>query len=62
MTNYDQQLNELKEGIRSSFSIEKEEFLAFREVLIQREEFKHFRGIAKQGGKVIYTYVTEARS
>lgn len=62
MSNYEQQLNELREGTLSSLTIEKEEFLAFRQVLVQMEDFKHFRGIAKQGGTVHYSYETEARS
>ncbi|MFC6038142.1 hypothetical protein ACFPYN_01630 [Paenisporosarcina macmurdoensis] len=62
MTTYEQQLEDLKEGIVTSITIEKEKFLEFREVLILREDFKHFRGIAKQGGIVIYTYEKSARS
>lgn len=62
MTTYEQQLEDLKEGTVTSITIEKEYFLEFREVLILREDFKHFRGIAKQGGIVIYTYEKSARS
>jgi hypothetical protein len=62
MTTYEQQLEDLKEGTVTSITIEKENFLEFREVLILREDFKHFRGIAKQGGIVIYTYEKSARS
>lgn len=62
MNTYIQQLDELREGIVSSISIGKEEFFEFREVLIQREDFKHFRGTAKQGGFVIYTYEANSRS
>lgn len=62
MNTYKQQLEDLKEGNISSITIEKEKFLEFREVLILREDFKHFRGIAKQGGIVIYTYEKSARS
>ncbi|WP_075617373.1 hypothetical protein [Paenisporosarcina indica] len=62
MSNYDQQLNELRVGTRTSLTIEKEDFLSFREVLVQMEDFKHFRGVAKQGGILIYTYEKEARS
>lgn len=62
MNTYEQQLVELKEGEITSITIEKENFLEFREVLILREDFKHFRGIAKQGGIVIYTYEKIARS
>lgn len=62
MNTYKQQLEDLKEGNITSITIEKEKFLEFREVLILREDFKHFRGIAKQGGIVIYTYEKSARS
>lgn len=62
MNNYEQQLEDLRSGKVLSISIEKEDFLAFREVLVQQEDFKHIRGVAKQGGIVIYTYEKEARS
>lgn len=62
MNTYEQQLEQLKEGYISSITVEKENFLEFRKELIQREDFKHFRGIAMQGGIVIYTYEKEARS
>jgi hypothetical protein len=62
MNTYQQQLEDLKDGTVTSITIEKENFLEFREVLILREDFKHFRGIAKQGGIVIYTYEKSARS
>jgi len=62
MSNYNQQLNELREGTRSSLTVEKQDFLSFREVLVQMEDFKHFKGVAKQGGILVYTYEQEARS
>ena len=62
MNTYEQQLEQLKEGYISSLEVEKENFLEFRKGLIKREDFKHFRGIAKQGGIVIYTYEKDARS
>ncbi|MEH7204067.1 hypothetical protein V7130_16315, partial [Bacillus safensis] len=31
-------------------------------VLVNQDDFKHFRGIAKHGGDVIFEYLTEARS
>jgi hypothetical protein len=55
-------LNELRDGIISELRIKKEDFLAFRMVLIKREDFKHFRGIAQQGGDIIYQYLQEPRS
>ena len=62
MNDFDRQLEELKVGSLPSITVEKEEFLAFREVLVLREDFKHFRGTAKQGGIVIYSYDNTARS
>jgi len=62
MSNYNQQLNELREGTRSSLTVEKQDFLSFREVLVQMEDFKHFKGVAKQGGILVYTYEQVARS
>lgn len=62
MNTYEQQLDDLKAGKLSSITIEKDDFLSFREVLVVREDFKHIRGTAKQGGNVIYTYDPEARS
>ncbi|MET0786873.1 MAG: hypothetical protein ABWX61_04610 [Paenisporosarcina sp.] len=62
MENFEQALQDLKEGIIDSISISKEDFLEFREILIKREDFKHFRGIAKQGGTVEYSYEDVARS
>lgn len=41
---------------------EAKEFLAFREVLVNRDDFKHFRGNAQHNGVIIYTYLEEARS
>lgn len=59
MAQYEKLLQELKDGSLSSLTITKEEFLAFREILIAREDFKQFKGIAKQGGKIVYTYEFE---
>jgi hypothetical protein len=55
-------LNELRDGIISELRIKKEDFLVFRTVLIKRKDFKHFRGIAQQGGDIIYQYMKEPRS
>ncbi|NLY79543.1 MAG: hypothetical protein GX072_06530 [Lysinibacillus sp.] len=56
MNKYKEMINQLKNGELESIEISKDEFLEFREVLVQDEMFKHFRGEAKQGGKVIYTF------
>ncbi|KOO49468.1 hypothetical protein ABE042_20125 [Viridibacillus arvi] len=62
MNSYNDMLDELKNGTRKDITIDKNEFYAFREVLVKREDFKHFRGVAKQGGQVIYQYMEVARS
>lgn len=59
---YDAKLDMLKNGEMKEIVIEKNDFIAFREVLIQREDFKHFSGNAKQGGQVVYTYLDTPRS
>ncbi|MEK5483714.1 hypothetical protein [Viridibacillus sp. FSL R5-0888] len=62
MNSYNDMLDELKNGTRKDITVDKDEFYAFREVLVKREDFKHFRGVAKQGGQVIYQYMEVARS
>ncbi|MDN7244354.1 hypothetical protein QWY16_13560 [Planococcus shenhongbingii] len=59
MANYDELLEQLKQGEISSLQIEKEDFLEFREILLKREDFKHFRGAAFHHGLTIYTYTEE---
>lgn len=56
MAHYEKMLQELKDGSLPFITISKEEFLMFREILIVRDDFKHFKGVAKQGGSVVYTY------
>jgi hypothetical protein len=58
MNTYEQQLEELRTGKLTSITIEKDDFLAFREVLVKREDFKHIRGIIGS----YHTYDFEARS
>ncbi|KQU10982.1 hypothetical protein ASG65_12790 [Bacillus sp. Leaf13] len=55
-------LDKLANGEMDEFRIKKEDFLGFREVLVKREDFKHFRGNAQHNGEIIYTYLEEARS
>ncbi|MED4452510.1 hypothetical protein [Metabacillus fastidiosus] len=55
-------LDQLRDGELLTHEVSKEDFLEFRKVLIKRDDFKHFRGIAQQGGSVIYEYLQEARS
>ena len=62
MNEYEQILEQLKEGEISSYQVKKEEFLMFRAVLVKHENFKHYRGEALQGGDIIYTYLAEQRA
>ncbi|KAA0546691.1 abortive phage infection protein [Bacillus sp. BGMRC 2118] len=55
-------LDKLRNREIEEYVVEKENFLSFREVLVNQDDFKHFRGIAGHGGIVTYTYVDEARS
>lgn len=41
--------------------IKKEDFLTFRQVLIEQDDYKSFRGIAKHGGNIIYEYLDVPR-
>ena len=62
MNEYEKILLQLKEGELSSYRVNKEDFLKFREVLVKHEQFKHFRGEAQQGGDIMYTYLAEQRA
>ncbi|MGG4489784.1 hypothetical protein [Metabacillus idriensis] len=55
-------LDSLKNGEIHEYHVPKDVFLPFRKVLVEREDFKHFRGIALQGGSVIYKYLQVPRS
>ncbi|CEG22309.1 hypothetical protein BN1080_01235 [Planococcus massiliensis] len=59
MTNYEEMLEQLKNGELESITIEKENFLEFRKILIERPDFKHFRGVAYHHGITVYTYTEE---
>lgn len=55
-------LNKLMTGELSEFYVTKENFMEFRQVLVKRQDFKHFRGIAQRDGNVLYQYLSEPRS
>ncbi|WP_071459262.1 hypothetical protein [Bacillus massilinigeriensis] len=55
-------LDSLKTGEFQEYYVSKDEFLPFREVLVGREDFKHFSGIAQRGGDVLYRYNEVERS
>ena len=62
MDKYTTILEQLKEGKIQQVEITKEEFLDFRSILTSHKNFKNYRGEAKQGGNIIYTYLSEPRS
>lgn len=55
-------LEKLKAGTLSEHYVRKEDFLAFREVLVKRKDFKHFRGIGQRGGDIVFEYQKQPRS
>lgn len=55
-------LDKLKNGELTEYFVSKEDFLSVRNVLVKREDFKNFRGVAKRGGDVLYTYLETPRS
>jgi hypothetical protein len=55
-------LDKLRDGELNEYHVFKDQFLSFRKTLVGRKDFKHFRGIAQQGGSVIYRYLKEPRS
>lgn len=62
MEQYKKMLDQLRNKEVASFEITKEEYLQFREILVKDEQFKHFRGEAKQGGNIVYTYLDVPRT
>lgn len=62
MEKYKDLLDQLRNGEIEKVEIAKAEYLAFREVLVQDHQFKHFRGEAKQGGNIVFTFLTEPRT
>ena len=62
MEQYKKILDQLRNKEVTSVEIKKEEYLQFRETLVKDEQFKHFRGEAKQGGNIVYTYLDVPRT
>lgn len=52
----------LKTGELKELVLSKEEFLAVRDQLTKRPDFKHFIGTARKGGEVSYVWSEEART
>ncbi len=55
-------LESLKNKEVEEIFVSKQDFMAFREVLVKREDFKNYRGVAQRGGDVIFQYMDESRS
>jgi hypothetical protein len=55
-------LDRLMTGELSEYYVTNDDFMEFRQVLVKRKDFKHFRGIGQRGGDILYQYVKEARS
>ena len=55
-------LNQLKNGEITDYVVTKDVFYTFREVVVNREDFKHFIGNAQRSGQVIYIYSETPRS
>ncbi|TFE03679.1 abortive phage infection protein [Jeotgalibacillus sp. R-1-5s-1] len=57
-----QMFEQLKNKEINEVFVKKEQFDEVREVLVARNDFKHFRGIAGHNGHTVYTYLDEPRS
>ncbi|WP_342430416.1 hypothetical protein [Neobacillus sp. FSL H8-0543] len=55
-------LDKLMTGETSEYYVKNDDFMEFRQVLVKRPDFKHFRGIGQRGGDVLYEYLKEPRS
>jgi hypothetical protein len=62
MENYKKMIEQLKNGEIKHIEVDKDEFLKFREILVNDEMFKHFHGEGKQGGNVVYTFLEIPRA
>ena len=62
MEKYKLMIDQLRNGEVSSIEINKAEYLQFREVLVKDIQFKHFRGEAKQGGNIVFTFLEVPRT
>ncbi|MDQ0176942.1 hypothetical protein [Bacillus chungangensis] len=50
-------LDQLRRGERKELLVEKEDFLFFRKILVEQDDFKNFYGTAKRGGDTLYRYI-----
>ena len=49
-------LDQLRSKELSSYHVRRDDFLAFREILVAQKDFLDFRGNAQHNGDTIYTY------
>ncbi|MCY7907942.1 hypothetical protein [Bacillus inaquosorum] len=57
-----EQIEQLRTGEIKELRVQKEDFLDFRAVLSKQDDFKYLRGIAQQGGDVVFQYLEQPRS
>ncbi|TMU87991.1 hypothetical protein FGG79_07745 [Bacillus sp. BHET2] len=57
-----EQLHLLRTREIEEVKVMKEDFLTFRSVLVTQDDFKQFRGIAQQGGNILFHYLDTPRS
>jgi hypothetical protein len=55
-------LDQLASNEVNQIEIQKDDFEIFRNVLVNRPDFKYFRGVAQRGGHIVYYYMDEPRS
>ncbi|MEK3887151.1 hypothetical protein [Bacillus sp. FSL K6-3431] len=54
-------IDQLRSKEIGHIEIKKEDFLTFRQVLVEQEDYKYFHGIARQGGNIFYEYLDSPR-
>lgn len=52
----------LKSKQLSEYFVKKDDFLKVRKILVNRNDFKYFKGTALRGGDAVYQYLDEPRS
>lgn len=62
LENFNNLIEQLRNNQIESITVPKVQFEQFRQLIINLPDFKHFRGEAKQGGDVVFTYLKEPRS
>ncbi|EOT47669.1 MULTISPECIES: hypothetical protein [Enterococcus] len=57
MRDFEQELEELSAGTRTTLEVKRDEFLVFREIWVKREDREAIVGEAHQNGSVTYRYL-----